>query len=134
MRFVVNKWVFNLIIPTYILLDDIKGEIYCDVTLSNDELTALVSAIQLTEEAKREAIERQCGSVKLAGLQTKLAEHIQNNIRFWEQIENERQLKQLRKVIKLAENDPRSEYTTEEIRYMKKRFRQLEEYYHTLFV
>ena len=42
------------------------------------------------EEAKREAIERQCGSVKLAGLQTKLAEHIQNNIRFWEQIENER--------------------------------------------
>ncbi len=39
------------------------------------------------------------------------------------------QLKQLRKVIKLAENDPRTEYTTEEIRYMKKRFRQLEEYY-----
>lgn len=65
-------------------------EIYCDVTLSNDELTALVSAIQLTEEAKREAIEKQCGSVKLAGLQTKLAEQIQNNIRFWEQIENER--------------------------------------------
>lgn len=64
-------------------------EIFCDVTLSNDELTALVSAIQLTEETKREAIERQCGSVKLAGLQTKLAQHIQNNIRFWEQFDNE---------------------------------------------
>ena len=64
-------------------------ELFCDVTLSNNELTALVSAIQLTEDAKREAIERQCGSVKLSGLQTKLAQHIQDNIRFWEQFEDE---------------------------------------------
>jgi len=63
--------------------------LYCDVTLSNDELTALVSAIQLTEEEKRTAIEKQCGRVKLAGLQTKLAEHIQSNIKFLEQIDHE---------------------------------------------
>lgn len=63
--------------------------LYCDITLSNDELTALVSAIQLTEEQKRIAIEKQCGSVKLAGLQTKLAEQIQDNIKFLEQIDHE---------------------------------------------
>lgn len=63
--------------------------VYCDITLSQDELTALISCIQLTEEEKRERIESLCGEVKLAGLQTKLAEAVQSNIDFLELIANE---------------------------------------------
>lgn len=37
------------------------------------------------------------------------------------------QLKQLKKVIELVENDPLTKYTTEELRYMKSRYRQLRE-------
>ena len=40
-----------------------------------------------------------------------------------------KQLKQLKKVINLAENDPTTEYNTDELIYMKKRYRQLEEYH-----
>lgn len=39
-----------------------------------------------------------------------------------------KQLRQLKKVISLAETDPRSEYSDDEIRYMKQRYRQLTEY------
>jgi len=38
------------------------------------------------------------------------------------------QLKQLKKVIEIAETDPLSKYTDEEVRYMKTRYRQLREY------
>jgi hypothetical protein len=42
-----------------------------------------------------------------------------------------KQLKQLKKTIELAENDPSCRYTTEEIRYMKTRYRQLRNYIRT---
>lgn len=42
-----------------------------------------------------------------------------------------KQLKQLKKTINLAENDPSCRYTTEEIRYMKTRYRQLRNYVRT---
>lgn len=39
-----------------------------------------------------------------------------------------KQLRSLKNAIEYAENDPSSKYTTEEIRYMKTRYRQLRQY------
>lgn len=63
--------------------------LYCDITLSNDELTAMVSTIQILSSEQLAKVEEYCGDVKLTGLQTKLAEQIQSNIKFLNQIQNE---------------------------------------------
>lgn len=39
-----------------------------------------------------------------------------------------KQLRTLKRAIEVAETDPSSKYTTEEIRYMKTRYRQLREF------
>lgn len=63
--------------------------LYCDITLSNDELTALVAAIQILSNEQLAKVEEYCGEVKLKGLESKLAEQIQSNIKFLNQIQHE---------------------------------------------
>lgn len=62
--------------------------IYADITLSTEEMTAIMSCIELLQDELREKVE-EISNVKLEGIRSKLGEAIKSNIEFYEEFVNE---------------------------------------------